>query len=208
MKYLERLAFNLLIIGAEIGVLIALIAVFCHWWSPLASVLSVILCGGIVVVLLSIRKKFAYRRPFLSSTTWVVLGILVLSIIAGVPPLTSVKNKVVDIARDAFQSVPPIVAPENKSIIGKWQKVVDNKVSIMSPSIQFLRNGTVIIDDGHDVLVGTYRKLTDEYVKINMETIFFGVPITSIDTLKYKISSNRLTIRVNGRVTVYQRIED
>ena len=207
MRYLKVLAFNLLIVGFEVMMLISLIAVFYHWWSPAASVLSVVICGVAVGLLLVARRKWHMYRPSLSRTTWVVLGIVVLSAIAGIQPLASLRDGVVDTVTDWFQRVPAIEFTESRDIVGKWQRVVDNRVSIMSPTIEFLRDGTVIIDDGRDVLVGTYKKLTDEYVKISMETSFFGYPITSMDTIKYQISGNRLTVRVEGHVTIYQRAD-
>jgi len=207
MNYIKKLGFNLLVLGCEIMAVLSVIAIFNHWWSPVISVLSVIVWIAGTILLLNYGRGRIRGRPTLTATTVALVGVIILSAFAGVQPLASIKDNAINAIQKGAETIPTAPRP-NPSLIGKWQEVKDNKVSILSPSILFLNNGTVILDDGHTILTGSYKKLTNEYVQMNLETSFFGIPITSMDTIKYQIKNNRLTIRVGSSVRTYQRIED
>lgn len=203
-KYLTNLGLNLLLAFCGIMVVVSLVALFSHSWSPINSVLLVILwCVGAWVILYFRNKKFT-GHPTMTSTNIIVIVIILLCAFAGVQPMASYKDKISN-KFDNIQTSPVVEA--NKSLVGKWTQIEDNKYSILSPSIQFLSNGTVIIDEGSSITTGTYNKLTDEYVKLSVSTDFFGFTVTSLDTIKYQISNNKLTIRVGTNVKTYQRIE-
>lgn len=207
MNYIKKLGFNLLVLGCEIMAVLSVIAIFNHWWSPIVSVLSVVVWVAGTILLLNYGRGRIRGRPTLIATTVALVGIIILSAFAGVQPLASIKDNAINTIKEGVESTP--IAPKpNPSLIGKWQEVKDNKVSILSPTIHFLNNGTVILDDGYTILTGSYKKLTDEYVRLNVETSFFGIPFESMDTIKYQIKNNRLIVRVGSGVKIYQRVED
>jgi predicted PurR-regulated permease PerM len=184
--------------------IVSLIAIFAHWWLPAQSIISLLFWGTAIGLLLRMVKNKLNNRPSLTATTFVVIILAILSSFAGLQPMASVKDKIVNSINSQVQTI----NVENKGLVGKWQKVTNNKVSILSPTITFLSNRTIIIDDGNQVLTGTYTILTDEYVKFSVDTSFFGIPITSMDTIKYQINNNELTIRVNQSTSTYKRIEE
>ena len=208
-KYLwSKLGINLLVIVLLVALIFVAYHTFSHHWQPVIGVISLLVLLGLFIysIILANNKKLKYQHPKFTLTLLALIGLFLILTFAGVQPMSSWKDR----AFNSLQSYTPPPAPpiENKSIIGKWQQVTNNRVSIMSPTIVFFTNGTVILDDGATVVTGSYDKLSDEYIKINIETSFFGIPITSMDTLKYQITGDKLIIRISGQVFNYQRIND
>ena len=75
-------------------------------------------------------------------------------------------------------------------IIGKWQ---DKQAQ---DTIEFTRNGDIIIETGGHITVGTYELLSDEVIKVSFDNLAGDfISILGIDTWKYNVSGDTLTIQ-------------
>jgi hypothetical protein len=128
------------------------------------------------------------RWPMLIIWSTLVL-ILLTSILslAGVQPLSGYKDQIIAKVKSwnsTIESTRTPVATQTHDLVGKWTKYG------RQGTIQFLKNGTIIVDDGSSIFTGTYEKTTDEYLTINDYT---GMPQTMY--YEFDITGDFLHIR-------------
>ena len=86
-------------------------------------------------------------------------------------------------------------------LVGKWHDAKQNSY------IEFSWDGKVILDDGMNIITGTYEIVGDDYVKVRLEGFagawiaFFGA-----DTWKFEVSGDTLILQQGGKSATLKRV--
>ena len=85
-------------------------------------------------------------------------------------------------------------------IVGKWQ--YDNDTD----TIEFTRDGDVIVKSGKYLFTGKYELIGSDVVKLRLEGLAGGwMSLFGGDTWQYKISGDNMTITVGEKSSVLKR---
>ena len=86
-------------------------------------------------------------------------------------------------------------------LVGKWQD------SQSQNTIEFTRDGKVILTSNGYLTSGTYQLFSSDVVKINYEGLSRGMAsLFGIDTWQYTISGNTMTVVAGGGTDVFNRV--
>jgi hypothetical protein len=86
------------------------------------------------------------------------------------------------------------------SLVGKWQD------SQSSNTIEFTRDGNVILNSNGELTSGTYQLLSSDVVKLNFEGLSGEMASAfGVDTWQYTISGNTMTVVAGGSTDVFYR---
>ena len=85
-------------------------------------------------------------------------------------------------------------------LVGKWQE------SQSQNTIEFTRDGKVILNSNDYLTSGNYQLVGSDVVKLNYEGLSGGMAsLFGVDTWQYKISGNTMTVVAGGGTDVFYR---
>jgi hypothetical protein len=88
------------------------------------------------------------------------------------------------------------------SIVGYWQS--NNNLDTY---LEFTEDGTLIVDEGNNVITGTYEVISDNYLKIEMSGLA-GLLLAFVgDTVKYEVTDMELTLTKNNNSKTFTRVD-
>jgi hypothetical protein len=87
-------------------------------------------------------------------------------------------------------------------LVGKW------KDSQSQNTIEFTRDGNVILNSNGYLISGTYQLVSNDVVKLNYVGLSGGMArMFGVDTWQYSISGNNMTVEAGGSSDVFNRID-
>jgi hypothetical protein len=96
-----------------------------------------------------------------------------------------------------------VSACASKSLAGKWQNA--NKTE---QTLEFLKDGGVIFNNGGVIITGKYELVGDDVVKVDFEGLAGGVlNLFTANTWQYQVSGNLMTITILGETATYKRVK-
>jgi hypothetical protein len=85
-------------------------------------------------------------------------------------------------------------------LVGKWQD------SQSSNTIEFTRDGNVVLNSNGELISGTYQLISSDVVKLNFEGLSGEMASAfGVDTWQYTISGNTMTVVAGGSTDIFYR---
>lgn len=95
-----------------------------------------------------------------------------------------------------------IACTSKPSILGYWQDTKQKNLYL-----EFIDDGSLILDNGEAIISGTYELISENYVKINNIALPYIINAEIFgDTLKYEVSGNSLNLQAANESITLKRI--